>query len=181
MEYIETKDGIVTGHYCGAAIPKSTEGTSYVKVCNFTGYIGVSTDWLDSDGQLKSVETLVSDGIIEDNRGDYYQKSDKSKLTIVTLGESVPDGYTELEPGNYDYWDDESESWVTDAAEKLNAEKELGIKIAKSTLADTDWIVSKIAEKQILGEDISSLLAKYSDDLAARATARKTINSLETE
>lgn len=50
---------------------------------------------------------------------------------------------------------------------------------AKKSLADTDWVVVKIQEASLLGEDTTALIAQYQDVLDARVEARATINSLE--
>lgn len=49
----------------------------------------------------------------------------------------------------------------------------------KSYLMDTDWIVAKISEVQLLGGDTSTLLSQYADILTAREVARTNINTLE--
>lgn len=46
-------------------------------------------------------------------------------------------------------------------------------------LEETDWIVTKIAEAQALGTDISELLTKYSVELSQREVSRTTINQIE--
>ena len=45
-------------------------------------------------------------------------------------------------------------------------------------LADSDWIVAKIQEASILGEDTAPLLEKYSSELQARKTARANLDAL---
>jgi hypothetical protein len=50
---------------------------------------------------------------------------------------------------------------------------------AKRYLEETDWIVTKIAETQALGADITELLTKYSVELAQREASRALINTLE--
>lgn len=52
---------------------------------------------------------------------------------------------------------------------------------AKNYLDSTDWVVTKIAEAQVLNEDLPSLIEKYVDILAERKSARATINNLETQ
>lgn len=49
----------------------------------------------------------------------------------------------------------------------------------KAYLTSTDWVVTKINEYAIQGEDTSDLLTKYADILTKRAEARTEINSLE--
>lgn len=67
--------------------------------------------------------------------------------------------------------------------EKLRAEQEIlsQIEYYKQELANTDYVVTKIAEAQALGEDTSQLITKYSDILFHRKTLRDKINELEKE
>lgn len=43
-------------------------------------------------------------------------------------------------------------------------------------LAETDWIISKIAERQLLGEAINDLMLQYSAEIQKREEARAVIN-----
>lgn len=64
---------------------------------------------------------------------------------------------------------------------KMEADKEKHdlIESYKKELSDTDYVVTKIAEAQALGEDVPSLLDKYSEILKRRKELRKMINGLE--
>ena len=53
------------------------------------------------------------------------------------------------------------------------------IELCKQELLATDYIVTKIAEAQALGEDITELLTKYSEIIANRKLIREKINELE--
>lgn len=65
-------------------------------------------------------------------------------------------------------------------AEEIQAnEDRQAVAEAKQLLNDTDWIVVKINEASVQGEDVSALLTQYADQLTARAEARTTINTLE--
>ena len=55
------------------------------------------------------------------------------------------------------------------------------IELCKQELIATDYIVTKIAEAQALGEDTSQLITKYSDMLVYRKNLRNQINELEKE
>lgn len=55
------------------------------------------------------------------------------------------------------------------------------IELYKQKLSETDYIVTKIAEAQALGEDTSQLITKYSDMLVYRKNLRNQINELEKE
>jgi len=64
-------------------------------------------------------------------------------------------------------------------AELADQKKANDITEAKQYLAESDWIVTKIAEAQIEGLDITALKAKYIDELSHRKLMRDVINGLE--
>lgn len=43
---------------------------------------------------------------------------------------------------------------------------------AENYLSETDWIIAKISESQLQGEDITALLEKYSAEITKRAECR---------
>ena len=53
------------------------------------------------------------------------------------------------------------------------------IELCKQELLATDYIITKIAEAQALGEDTTELLNKYSETIANRKLIREKINELE--
>ena len=53
------------------------------------------------------------------------------------------------------------------------------IELYKQELLSTDYIVTKIAEAQALGEDTTALLNRYSETIANRKLIRTKINELE--
>ena len=53
------------------------------------------------------------------------------------------------------------------------------IELYKQELSNTDYIVTKIAEAQALGEDTTELLNQYSETIANRKNIRIKINELE--
>ena len=53
------------------------------------------------------------------------------------------------------------------------------IEAYKQKLSATDYVVTKIAEAQALGEDTTELLNKYSETIANRKLIRTKINELE--
>ena len=55
------------------------------------------------------------------------------------------------------------------------------IELYKQELLATDYMVTKIAEAQALGEDTSQLITKYSDMLVYRKNLRNQITELEKE
>ena len=71
--------------------------------------------------------------------------------------------------------------YVDEELEKAKQEILYQIELCKQELSNTDYIVSKIAEAQALGEDTSQLITKYSDMLVYRKNLRNQINELEKE
>lgn len=65
--------------------------------------------------------------------------------------------------------------------EKLKAEQEILSQIEgyKQELFLTDYVVTKISEAQVLGEDTTELLNRYRDILSNRKLIRAKINELE--
>ena len=55
----------------------------------------------------------------------------------------------------------------------------LSIDEYKCKLSETDYIVVKIAEAQALGQDVTTLLEKYAEELSNRKIYRQKINELE--
>lgn len=62
------------------------------------------------------------------------------------------------------------------STDEVNAQQ---IKLALASLKETDWVVVKIAEKSVSGEDVALLLAQYSEVLESRRADRALINQLE--
>ena len=53
------------------------------------------------------------------------------------------------------------------------------IELYKQKLSETDYIVTKIAESQAIGEDVGELINQYSEVIANRRLIRSLINDLE--
>ena len=68
-----------------------------------------------------------------------------------------------------------------DTVKQQKAKQEQDIAEAKQYLAESDWIVTKIAEAQIEGLDTTALKAKYIDELSHRKLMRDVINGLEAQ
>ena len=95
-------------------------------------------------------------------------------------------GYTKVkeEDGKLILYNDiqcKSQYYVDEELEKAKQEILYKIDFCKQELSNTDYIVSKIAEAQALGEDTSQLITKYSDMLVYRKNLRNQINKLEKE
>ena len=93
-------------------------------------------------------------------------------------------GYTKVkeEDGKLILYNDiqcKSQYYVDEELEKAKQEILYQIELYKQELSNTDYIVTKIAEAQALGEDITELLNKYSETIANRKLIRTKINELE--
>ena len=69
--------------------------------------------------------------------------------------------------------------YVDEELEKAKQEILYQIELYKQELSSTDYIVTKIAEAQAIGEDTTELLNKYSETIANRKLMRIKINELE--
>ena len=72
-----------------------------------------------------------------------------------------------------------SQYYVDEELEKAKQEILNQIELYKQELFATDYIITKIAEAQALGEDITELLTKYSEIISNRKNIRTKINELE--
>ena len=72
-----------------------------------------------------------------------------------------------------------TEYYVDEELEKAKQEILYQIELCKQELFATDYIITKIAEAQALGEDTTELLNKYSETIANRKLIRLKINELE--
>ena len=95
-------------------------------------------------------------------------------------------GYTKAkeEDGKLILYNDiqcKSQYYVDEELEKAKQEILYQIELCKQELSNTDYMVSKIAEAQALGEDTSQLITKYSDMLGYRKNLRNQSTELEKE
>ena len=93
-------------------------------------------------------------------------------------------GYTKVkeEDGKLILYNDiqcKSQYYVDKELEKAKQEILYQIELYKQELLATDYIVTKIAEVQALGEDTTELLNQYSETIANRKLIREKINELE--
>ena len=72
-----------------------------------------------------------------------------------------------------------SEYYIDEELEKAKQEILNQIELYKQELLATDYIITKIAEAQALGEDTTELLNKYSEIISNRKNIRTKINELE--
>ena len=71
------------------------------------------------------------------------------------------------------------EYYVDEELEKAKQEILNQIELCKQELLATDYVITKIAEAQALGEDTTELLNQYSETIANRKLIREKINELE--
>ena len=93
-------------------------------------------------------------------------------------------GYTKVkeEDGKLILYNDmqcNPEYYVDEELEKAKQEILYQIELCKQELLATDYIITKIAEAQAIGEDTTELLNKYSETIANRKLIREKINELE--
>jgi hypothetical protein len=80
-------------------------------------------------------------------------------------------------PNAWSVWDDTEGVWVEDLVLKAKQEAEKIVDDAKTYLTSTDWVIAKISEKSLIGEDVSALLVEYADIITNREEARVIINN----
>ena len=93
-------------------------------------------------------------------------------------------GYTKVKEENgklilYNDIQCKSQYYVDEELEKAKQEILNQIEIYKQELLATDYIITKIAEAQAIGEDTTELLNQYSETIANRKLIRTKINELE--
>ncbi len=91
---------------------------------------------------------------------------------------SIPNAEGNRHWREYQEWLDEGNTpepqfTAAELQAKEDAEQVAG---AMDQLNSTDWIVVKMAEAMVLGQDIAAMKQKYDAELNARALARDTIN-----
>ncbi|MDC7218654.1 MAG: hypothetical protein PQJ59_01865 [Spirochaetales bacterium] len=112
MEFIKVEDGKIVDYISTSTAP---EGDEYIEMndATFEGFVGQNLDRIDLEngGKMKTEEQLLEEGIIEDNRGTYYNTANGKALVISDLDQAVPEGYTaEIPEGDYPKWT--GEEWV---------------------------------------------------------------------
>ena len=109
----------------------------------------------------------------------YYYKDNKGN-TCSLKSECIREGYTQITEEEYNSI---LQSRIPEptAAQKLKQENLAEIAKYKKYLADTDYIVLKIAEALANNdtESVAALKSEYADKLGKRNRARILINSLE--
>lgn len=136
---------------------------------------GRGYDELDMTGIPEEIHALQWDG--EKGEVEYIDDRPNESVSVMPSWASAKSSevYAKLVA------DDKAEADAKAAHEAYLASdqyvKDTAIAEAKDYLADTDWVISKIAEISVLGGDVSAATAKYADILTKRAEARDTINA----
>ena len=114
----------------------------------------------------------------------YSTNDTELKEAFIEDNFEIKFGYTRVreEEGKLVLYNDiqcNPEYYVDEELEKAKQEILNQIELYKQELSSTDYIVTKIAEAQALGEDTTELLNKYSEIISNRKNIRIKINELE--
>ena len=114
----------------------------------------------------------------------YSYNDTELKEALIEDDFDIKFGYTKVkeEDGKlilYNSTNVKEQYYVDEELEKAKQEILYQIELYKQELLDTDYIVTKIAEAQALGEDTTELLNIYSETIANRKLIRQKINELE--
>ena len=114
----------------------------------------------------------------------YSYNDTELKEALMEDNFEIKFGYTKVkeEDGKlilYNSTNVKSEYYVDEELEKAKQEILNQIELYKQELFATDYVITKIAEAQALGEDTTELLTKYSEIIANRKLIRTKINELE--
>jgi len=176
MEYIEIKDNIIIAHFCAQELPI---GSQYREVYDsFNGSVGDNINLFDwnNQGEKKSDSELITQGLVEDHRGTYYDKATKESFELTEIGVISLDTWTNIEPDSKDRfqtWDETQNIWVIDESAKQKAQIERQLFGLKQQLSDGDYKVIKAFELN------TTLEMLYPGEPLIRQTLRDEINVLE--
>ena len=114
----------------------------------------------------------------------YSYNDTELKAAFMEDNFEIKFGYTKVkeEDGKLILYNDiqcKSQYYVDEELEKAKQEILNQIELYKQELLNTDYIITKIAEAQAIGEDTTELLNKYSETIANRKLIREKINELE--
>ena len=126
-------------------------------------YVNYDTDFYVN--QYSYNDTELKEALMEDNFeikfGYTRVKNEEDKLIL----------YNDIQC--------KSQYYVDEELEKAKQEILNQIELCKQELFATDYIITKIAEAQAIGEDTTELLNQYSETIANRKLIRIKINELE--
>ncbi len=122
MEYAVISTGIIEKII--STNDKPSKNWKPINFISFDGYPGMPEVFIDwKTGKIRPEEELIADGLLEDNRGKYWQKSTKMPYEITDIGQPVPEGFTDKEPPEslFAFWDEKADGWDVDHAAEEEA------------------------------------------------------------
>ncbi len=125
MEYAKIKNGKI--EKIVSTCEKLPKGEWEILPPDFNCHIGMDARFVDWEtGYVKPLERLAQEGLVEDNRGEYWQKSDGMPYSITEIGQSVPEGFTNKKPpeSTFAYWDKKSKNWRVDKKAEAAAQQQ---------------------------------------------------------
>ena len=114
----------------------------------------------------------------------YSTNDTELKEAFMEDGFVIKFGYTRIKNEDdklilYNDTQCKSQYYVDEELEKAKQEILNQIELYKQELLATDYVITKIAESQAIGEDIGELINQYSEVIANRRLIRTKINELE--
>lgn len=180
MEYITIKDNLITGHFCTGDKVEETENIKIVPN-TFNGLIGDNLDIFNGDWTIKKEVVKKEEEVFnkENILVNFFSKANHKEVILVSLNEIENlDFWTEelpLEDEEFQYFDEDSQSWKVNALEKRSSEITSEIGRLQTALISTDYKVIKAFESGVTLDEL------YPDSKAERQLIRDEINKLKEE
>ena len=130
---------------------------------------------------VKYKEVTETTTLTDENGNPFLDKNGEpiTQTITQTVRDGLEDGYTQITEEEFNELS--NKRYEPTEEQKAKIEKARQIAELKKKLADTDYIVLKIAEAQADGdmETVAALKITYAKELANRKTWREQINKLE--
>ena len=134
-----------------------------------------------SEHFVKYKEVTETTTLTDENGNPFLDKNGEpiTQTTTKTVRDGLEDGYTQITEEEFNELS--NKRYEPTEGQKAKIEKARQIAELKKKLADTDYIVLKIAEAQADGdtETVAELKTTYATELANRKAWREQINKLE--
>ena len=134
-----------------------------------------------SEHFVKYKEVTETTTLTDENGNPFLDKNGEpiTQTITQTVRDGLEDGYTQITEEEFNELS--NKRYEPTEEQKAKIEKARQIAELKKKLADTDYIVLKIAEAQADGdtETVAELKTTYATELANRKTWREQINKLE--
>jgi|GEM_PF-4421394 len=118
MEYVKITNGKIEKIISTPEPPPdSPSGWREIDGTTFAGHVGQDERMIDwSSGKIRPLEELIRDGVLKDNRGQYWHKDTLEPLEIKELNQEVPSEFTSKKPpmSASAFWNDEADEWNID-------------------------------------------------------------------